>query len=119
MKRVALVIFARGGFSCRFHSELIVGSAQYDPDDKIKFFAAESLRGVGGRVFEANGNRFVKDLGRRNYVTCEVWKSKYPFRFALNKAPSEVYESGAALSRIWKCLPRRWRTRLKLVIRLP
>ena len=28
-----------------------------DPEDNFKFLAAE------GRVFETNGNRFVKDLG--------------------------------------------------------
>ena len=40
-----------------------------DPDVQIKFFAAEALRGVGGLVFDALGNRFVNELGRRDYVT--------------------------------------------------
>merc|ERR1712113_246876 len=86
-----------------------------DPDAKVKFLAAEVLRGVGGLVFDANGKRFANELGRRDYVTGEMWKSKPPFRLALNKAASEeihwhckhytgrgvmkYYESGAALAK--------------------
>jgi len=40
-----------------------------DPDAKVKFLAAEALRGVGGLVFDANGKRFANELGRRDYVT--------------------------------------------------
>merc|ERR1712051_319534 len=40
-----------------------------DPDAKIKFLAAEALRGVGGLVLDANGKRFANELGRRDYVT--------------------------------------------------
>merc|ERR1719383_79528 len=85
-----------------------------DPDAKIKFLAAEALRGVGGLVFDAHGNRFANELGRRDYVTGEMWKNKPPFRLALNKAASDeiawhckhytgrgvmkFYESGAALA---------------------
>jgi len=85
-----------------------------DPDAKIKFLAAEALRGVGGLVFDALGNRFANELGRRDYVTGEMWKNKPPFRLALNKAASDeiawhckhytgrgvmkFYESGAALA---------------------
>merc|ERR1719511_479816 len=85
-----------------------------DPDAKIKFLAAEALRGVGGLVLDANGNRFANELGRRDYVTGEMWKNKPPFRLALNKAASEeihwhckhytgrgvmkFYENGAALA---------------------
>merc|ERR1712010_419720 len=60
-----------------------------DPDAKIKFLAAEALRGVGGLVLDAAGNRFANELGRRDYVTGEMWKSKPPFRLCLNKAASE------------------------------
>ena len=35
-----------------------------DPDAKIKFFAAEAFRGVGGLVFDALGI-FANELGRR------------------------------------------------------
>merc|ERR1711988_1414413 len=66
-----------------------------DPDAKVKFLAAEALRGVGGLVFDANGNRFANELGRRDYVTGEMWKNKPPFRLALNKAASDEI--------IWHC----------------
>ena len=46
------------------------------PDAKIKFLAAEALRGVGGLVLDANGKRFANELGRRDYVTGEMWKNK-------------------------------------------
>jgi len=85
-----------------------------DPDAKIKFLAAEALRGVGGLVLDANGQRFANELGRRDYVTGEMWKNKPPFRLCLNKAASEeiiwhckhytgrgvmkFYENGAALA---------------------
>merc|ERR1711866_42532 len=85
-----------------------------DPDAKIKFLAAEALRGVGGLVFDANGKRFANELGRRDYVTGEMWKNKPPFRLCLNKAASDeiiwhckhytgrgvmkFYESGEALA---------------------
>jgi len=86
-----------------------------DPDAKIKFLAAEALRGVGGLVFDANGKRFANELGRRDYVTGEMWKNKPPFRLCLNKAAQEeiiwhckhytgrgvmkFYENGAALAK--------------------
>merc|ERR1712176_1601330 len=57
-----------------------------DPDAKVKFLAAEALRGVGGIVIDVNGKRFANELGRRDYVTGEMWKNKPPFRLCLNKA---------------------------------
>merc|ERR1712226_1534390 len=66
-----------------------------DADAKIKFLAAEALRGVGGLIFDANGKRFGNELGRRDYVTGEMWKNKAPFRLALNKAASDEI--------IWHC----------------
>merc|ERR1712113_332346 len=66
-----------------------------DPDAKVKFLAAEALRGVGGLVFDANGKRFANELGRRDYVTGEMWKNKPPFRLALNKAAGEEI--------VWHC----------------
>ena len=58
-----------------------------DPDAKIKFLAAEALRGVGG-LFDALGNFFAYELSRRDYVTGEMGKNKPPFRLALNRAAS-------------------------------
>merc|ERR1719253_882897 len=66
-----------------------------DPEAKIKFLAAEALRGVGGLVFDADGKRFCNELGRRDYVTGEMWKNKAPFRLCLNKAASDEI--------IWHC----------------
>jgi len=66
-----------------------------DPDAKIKFLAAEALRGVGGLVFDKDGKRFANELGRRDYVTGEMWKNKPPFRLCLNKAASDEI--------IWHC----------------
>merc|ERR1712045_766039 len=64
---------------------------------------------------DANGKRFANELGRRDYVTGEMWKNKPPFRLCLNKAASEeihwhckhytgrgvmkFYESGEALAK--------------------
>merc|ERR1719428_2028828 len=86
-----------------------------DPDAKVKFLAAEALRGVGGLVLDANGKRFANELGRRDYVTGEMWKNKPPFRLCLNKAASteihwhckhytgrgvmKFYETGADLAK--------------------
>merc|ERR1711912_53110 len=67
----------------------------YDPDAKVKFLAAEALRGVGGLVLDVNGKRFANELGRRDYVTGEMWKNKPPFRLCLNKAASDEI--------IWHC----------------
>jgi len=60
-----------------------------DADAKIKFLAAEALRGVGGLIINRNGERFCNELGRRDYVTGEMWKNNAPFRLVLNKAASD------------------------------
>ncbi|CAG8451965.1 8798_t:CDS:2 [Ambispora leptoticha] len=62
-----------------------------EPDAKIKFLAAEALRGVGGLLLNAEGKRFCDELGRRDYVTGEIWKTKSPVRLVLNgKASKEI-----------------------------
>merc|ERR1712070_1284755 len=66
-----------------------------DADAKIKFLAAEALRGVGGLVLNKDGYRFANELGRRDYVTGEMWKDKPPFRLCLNEAAFEEI--------IWHC----------------
>merc|ERR1719231_865512 len=43
-----------------------------EPDAKVKFLAAEALRGVGGLLLDMNGNRFCNEHGRRDYVTHDV-----------------------------------------------
>merc|ERR1712227_1178023 len=47
-----------------------------EPDAKVKFLAAEALRGVGGILLDMDGNRFCNELGRRDYVTGMMWKNK-------------------------------------------
>jgi len=69
-----------------------------EPDAKVKFLAAEALRGVGGLLLDINGNRFSNELGRRDYVTGMMWKNKgvqmgntQGFFLCLNsKASSEI-----------------------------
>ena len=62
-----------------------------EPDAKVKFLAAEALRGVGGILLDANGERFCDELGRRDYVSGEMNKGKGPFRLVLNgKASKEI-----------------------------
>eukprot|EP00301_Raphidiophrys_heterophryoidea_P018117 c3109_g1_i1.p1 GENE.c3109_g1_i1~~c3109_g1_i1.p1 ORF type:complete len:640 (+),score=180.72 c3109_g1_i1:1-1920(+) len=62
-----------------------------EPDSKLKFLAAEALRGVGGLLLDAHGKRFCDDLGKRDYVTGRMWNNKGPFRLVLNsKAAAEI-----------------------------
>ncbi|CAG8542860.1 15818_t:CDS:10 [Funneliformis caledonium] len=62
-----------------------------EPDAKIKFLAAEALRGVGGLLLNGEGKRFCDELGHRDYVTGEIWKTKGPVRLVLNsKAAKEI-----------------------------
>lgn len=63
-----------------------------EPDAKVKFLAAEALRGVGGMLLDANGDRFCDELGHRDYVTGLMWKNKGPFRLVLNGAASKEIE---------------------------
>ena len=45
-----------------------------DPDAKIKFLAAEALRGVG-LCLRSTRKRFANELGWRDYVTGEMWQN--------------------------------------------
>jgi len=47
-----------------------------DPGSKWKFLAAEALRGEGGLLLNADGDRFCDELGHRDYVSGEMWKEK-------------------------------------------
>ena len=57
-----------------------------DPEAKVKFLAAEALRGVGGLIFNSKGERFANELGRRDYVTGRMWENQGPYRLCLNEA---------------------------------
>ncbi|TFK53907.1 Flavocytochrome c [Heliocybe sulcata] len=87
-----------------------------EPDAKVKFLAAEALRGVGGLLLDNEGKRFVDELQHRDYVTGKMWENgKYPIRLVLNgQASAEIewhckhyvgrglmkrFESGEALAK--------------------
>ena len=59
-----------------------------DPDNKVKWLAAEALRGVGGLILDKHGKRFCDELGRRDYVSGEMAKNEGPFRLILNGSAS-------------------------------
>ncbi|ORX53970.1 Flavocytochrome c [Hesseltinella vesiculosa] len=64
-----------------------------EPDAKVKFLAAEALRGCGGLLLDNEGNRFCDELGHRDYVTGMMWKAnKFPVRLVLNTAASKEIE---------------------------
>jgi flavocytochrome c len=63
-----------------------------EADAKVKFLAAEALRGVGGILIDANGKRFCDDLGKRDYVSSRMWLGKGPFRLVLNSKASREIE---------------------------
>ncbi len=63
-----------------------------DPKSKWKFLAAEALRGEGGLLLNAEGDRFCDELGHRDYVTGEMWKNKFPIRLVLNSKASNVLD---------------------------
>ncbi|KAI1311609.1 hypothetical protein EDD11_003349 [Mortierella claussenii] len=63
-----------------------------EPDAKVKFLAAEALRGVGGLLLQADGKRFCDELGHRDYVTGMMWKNKFPIRLVLNTAAAKEIE---------------------------
>ena len=47
-----------------------------EPDAKVKFLAAEALRGVGGLLLDNTGKRFVDELQHRDFVTGKIWENK-------------------------------------------
>lgn len=46
-----------------------------EPDAKVKFLAAEALRGCGGLLLDSEGQRFADELGHRDYVTGKMWEN--------------------------------------------
>lgn len=67
-----------------------------DPNAKFKFLAAEALRGEGGLLLNADGDRFSDELGHRDYVSGQMWKEKekgkWPIRLVLNSKASKVLD---------------------------
>lgn len=46
-----------------------------EPEAKVKFLAAEALRGVGGLLLDNTGKRFVDELQHRDFVTGKIWEN--------------------------------------------
>lgn len=95
-----------------------------EPDAKVKFLAAEALRGCGGLLLNSEGDRFADELGHRDYgeslrahfevltsadgfpdrilaptVTGRIWEdNKMPVRLILNGEASKEIE--------WHCKVR-------------
>ncbi|KAI1349336.1 FAD binding domain-containing protein [Xylaria sp. FL0043] len=67
-----------------------------DPRSKWKFLAAEALRGEGGLLLNADGDRFCDELGHRDYVSGMMWKEKdkgkFPIRLILNSKASNTLD---------------------------
>jgi len=64
-----------------------------EPNAKVKFLAAEALRGCGGILLNKNGERFCDELGTRDYVSGEMMKFKgEPYRLVLNGLASKEIE---------------------------
>jgi flavocytochrome c len=64
-----------------------------EPEAKVKFLAAEALRGVGGLLLDNTGSRFVDELQHRDFVTGKIWENKkYPIRLVLNGPASKEIE---------------------------
>jgi flavocytochrome c len=64
-----------------------------EPDAKVKFLAAEALRGVGGLLLDNKAQRFCDELGHRDYVTGKMWERKAgPYRLVLNSAGGKEIE---------------------------
>merc|ERR1719487_2994631 len=62
-----------------------------EPNAKVKFLAAEALRGCGAIILDKHGKRISNELGRRDYVSGRMWKNEGPFRLVLNsKASNEI-----------------------------
>merc|ERR1712173_397895 len=134
-KEYGAVILASGGFGADFTQNSLL--AQYRPDlmhlpttngehctgDGIKMGEAVGAKSIDLEWVQVHPTGLVKPddpdakikLGRRDYVTGEMWKNKPPFRLCLNKAASEeihwhckhytgrgvmkFYETGEALAK--------------------
>ncbi|KAJ7928539.1 Flavocytochrome c [Mycena leptocephala] len=79
-----------------------------EPEAKVKFLAAEALRGVGGLLLDNTGSRFVDELQHRDFVTGKIWENKkYPIRLEIEwhckhycgRGLMKRFESGDALAK--------------------
>jgi len=64
--------------------------------DPHTYLQTPALRGEGGLLLNAQGQRFSDELGHRDYVSGEMWKEKeagrWPIRLVLNSKASNVLD---------------------------
>jgi len=64
-----------------------------DPNNKVKWLAAEAMRGEGGILVDREGKRFCNELGTRDYVSGRIWdNNKPPYYLILNEKASKAIE---------------------------
>lgn len=62
-----------------------------EKDNKVKFLAAEALRGSGGIILNNKGEKICDDLGKRDYVTMRMWQDgNTPHRLVLNSKATSL-----------------------------
>ena len=61
---------------------------------KVKFLAAEALRGVGGILLDNEGQRFADELGTRDYVTGRWVQIRHTFSSFLTDSRHSIWENG-------------------------
>jgi len=100
------------------------------PNEKHLFLATEALRGVGGLLLDKNGDRFVDELQKRDFVTGKMWETKKPpYRLILNSTAAgkiawhcehycgrgvmKKYESGADLAKDMGISPKKLKETLE------
>ena len=94
-----------------------------DPGSKWKFLAAEALRGEGGLLLNADGDRFCDELGHRDYVSGMMWKEKdkgkFPIRLILNSAQiMAVCQWAGRLDSVWSAAVKTASTMTRISSRL-
>jgi len=82
-----------GATTYDLHAVQVHPTGLVDPsekDNKVKFLAAEALRGSGGIILNNKGEKICDDLGKRDYVTMRMWQDgNAPFRLILNSKARE------------------------------
>jgi flavocytochrome c len=71
-----------GASTCDMEAVQVHPTGLVDPEEpnaKVRFLAAEALRGVGGILLDKDGQRFCDDLGKRDYVSGRMWNNTGPF----------------------------------------
>mmetsp|Transcript_14767 Transcript_14767/g.28588 ORF Transcript_14767/g.28588 Transcript_14767/m.28588 type:complete len:646 (+) Transcript_14767:88-2025(+) len=64
-----------------------------EPDAKVKFLAAEALRGSGAVILDKDGQRFCDELGKRDYVSGRMFvHGNGPYRLCLNGKASALIQ---------------------------